>query len=161
MSEKPKRNFSISVLDDLTPEQISEFDAFYLYELQNWLADETATLKRRRTAFDGALDRRYEAKAALALKSAGKDSGTVRIDDGGMPVKCDARKNVDWDQEFLAARWKQIEAAGEDPSVYIKATYTVPEAVYGNFPPHYKVAFNPARTVKVGKPTFTIEKPKA
>lgn len=121
-------------------------------------ADEA--LRRAKTAkdwLDGALDRRYSAIAAEHRRRAGKDTGTVRFDDGGITVVADLPKKVEWDQEQLAATVERIRAAGDDPAEYVDLAFKVPERKYGAWPGHIRTAFEAARTVKAGKPIFTLK----
>lgn len=124
-------------------------------------ADET--LRRAKTAkdwLDGALDRKYGAIAAGLRRSEGKDTGTVRFDDGGVTVVADLPKKVEWDQDQLAATVERIRAAGDDPTEYVDLAFKVPERKYGAWPGHIRTAFEAARTVKAGKPSFSL-KPKS
>ena len=121
-------------------------------------ADEA--LRRAKTAkdwLDGALDRKYGAIAAEHRRIEGKDTGTVRFDDGGVTVVADLPKKVEWDQEQLAATIERIRASGDDPAEYVDFAFKVPERKYGAWPGHIRTAFEPARTVKAGKPTFTLK----
>lgn len=106
---------------------------------------------------DGALDRKYGAIATKHRRIEGKDTGTVRFDDGGITVVADLPKKVEWDQEQLAATVERIRAAGDDPTEYVDLAFKVPERKYGAWPGHIRTAFEPARTVKAGKPTFTLK----
>ena len=47
---------------------------------------------------DGAIALRYGDRAAAARRAEGKDTGTVRFDDGEVTVIADLPKKVDWDQ---------------------------------------------------------------
>ena len=121
-------------------------------------ADEA--LRRAKTAkdwLDGALDRKYGAIAAEMRRREGKDAGTVRFDDGGVTVVADLPKKVEWDQGQLAATVERIRAAGDDPAEYVDLAFKVPERKYGAWPGHIRTAFEPARTVKAGKPTITLK----
>ena len=121
-------------------------------------ADEA--LRRAKTAkdwLDGALDRKYGAIAAEHRRIEGKDTGTVRFDDGSVTVVADLPKKIEWDQEQLAATVERIRAAGDDPTEYVDLAFKVPERKYGAWPGHIRTAFEPARTVKAGKPTFTLK----
>jgi len=121
-------------------------------------ADEA--LRRAKTAkdwLDGALERKYGAVAAELRRREGKDTGTVRFDDGGVTVVADLPKKVEWDQEQLAATVERIRASGDDPTEYVDLAFKVPERKYGAWPIHIRAAFEAARTVKTGKPTFTLK----
>ena len=117
-------------------------------------------LRNAKTAkdwMDGVLDRRYAPIAAELRSRDGKDTGTVRFDDGGVTVVADLPKKVEWDQSLLAATVERIRAAGDDPAEYVDLAFKVPERKYGAWPAHIRAAFEAARTVKTGKPTFTLK----
>ncbi|CAA7620499.1 hypothetical protein [Magnetospirillum sp. SS-4] len=117
-------------------------------------------LRNAKTAkdwLDGVLDRRYATIAAELRSREGKDTGTVRFDDGGITVVADLPKKVEWDQEQLAATVERIRASGDDPTEYVDLAFKVPERKYGAWPIHIRAAFEAARTVKTGKPTFTLK----
>ncbi len=118
------------------------------------------TLRRAKMAkdwLDGVLDRKYGAIAAEMRRQEAKDTGTVRFDDGGVTVVADLPKRVEWDQVQLAATVERIRAAGDDPAQYVDLAYKVPERKFGAWPAHIRAAFEAARTVRAGKPSFTLK----
>jgi len=106
---------------------------------------------------DGALDRKYGALASEHRRTEGKDTGTVRFDDGAVTVVADLPKKVEWDQAQLATIVGRIRASGDDPGEYVDLTFKVSERKYGAWPAHIRTAFEAARTVKAGKPTFALK----
>jgi hypothetical protein len=117
------------------------------------------TLRRAKAAkdwLDGALERKYGVLATEHRRIEGKDTGTVRFDDGAITVVADMPKKIEWDQEQLAATVERIRAAGDDPGEYIETAFKVSERKYGAWPAHIRTAFEGARTVKTGKPTFAL-----
>jgi hypothetical protein len=117
-------------------------------------------LRNAKTAkdwLDGVLDRKYRAIAAEHRRIEGKDTGTVRFEDGAVTVVADLPKKVEWDQEQLAATVERIRASGDDPTEYVDLAFKVPERKYGAWPAHIRTAFEAARTVKAGKPTFAFK----
>ena len=118
-----------------------------------------AQLKAARAAvakLDQALAVRYADKAATARRRAGKDTGTVRIEDGPVTIVADLPKRVEWDQGQLATMVERIRAAGEDPAEYVDIAFKVPERKYGAWPESIREGFAAARTVRPGKPTFRL-----
>ena len=99
---------------------------------------------------------RYEHRAIGALAAAGKDTGTVRFMDGIVEVTADLPKKVEWDQRRLAALTAQIRAGGEDPGEYVEVSFKVAERAYAAWPERIRNAFEPARTVRTGKPTYRL-----
>jgi hypothetical protein len=104
---------------------------------------------------DGALTVRYATRAAEERQAAGKDTGTIRFDDGDFTVVADLPKRVDWDQDRLAAMVGRIRAAGDDPAQYVDIAFKVPERKYAAWPDAIRAGFEPARTVRPG--TLKIE----
>jgi hypothetical protein len=125
--------------------------------LQEEADDNLRNAKTAKDWLDGVLDRRYATIAAELRSREGKDTGTVRFNDGGVTVVADLPKKVEWDQEQLAATVERIRASGDDPAEYVDLAFKVPERKYGAWPGHIRTAFEAARTVKTGKPTFTLK----
>ena len=71
---------------------------------------------------NGAIALRYADRAAAARRAEGKDTGTVRLDDGEVTVIADLPKKVDWDQARLGQMVARIRAAGDDPDEYVETT---------------------------------------
>lgn len=110
--------------------------------------------KRLKDRLDGAIDLKYGARATEARRQAGKDTGSVRLADGDHVVVADLPKKVRWDQSRLAAMVAEIRAGGDDPAEYVNTEYVVSERAYGAWPTSIRTAFEPARTVTAGKPTY-------
>jgi hypothetical protein len=104
---------------------------------------------------NGALTVRYASRAAGERQAAGKDTGTIRFDDGDFTVIADLPKRVDWDQDHLAALVERIRAAGDDPTEYVEINFKVPERNYLAWPEAIRQDFEPARTVRTG--TLKVE----
>ncbi len=122
-------------------------------------AEAEEVLRRAKATKDwieGALSIKYADAAAAARQATGKDTGTVRLQDGPVTVIADQAKKVDWDQAKLAALVDRIRADGDDPTEYVEATLKVSERKFGSWPSHIRSAFEAARTVRVGKPTFKL-----
>lgn len=105
---------------------------------------------------DGAIALKYADRAAMARMEAAKDTGTVRFDDGAVTVIADLSKRVDWDQDKLAALIERIRAEGDDPAEYVDVAIKVPERKFAAWPSHIRSAFEDARTVRTGKPSFRL-----
>ena len=116
-------------------------------------------LQRAKTVSDwleGAIALKYADRAAECRRDAGKDTGTVRISDGNVTVTADLPKRIDWDQALLAQIAENIAAAGEDPAEFIETKLSVSERKYGALPESWRKGFEPARTVRTGKPQFRL-----
>ena len=51
---------------------------------------------------------------------------------------------------------ERIRAAGDDPTEYIEINFKVPERNYVAWPEAIRQDFEPARTVRTGKPKFRL-----
>jgi hypothetical protein len=138
--------------DDVTA--LSPEDLSFLLEDLDAAANELAQAE---SILRTGLDRRYGARAAALRRAEGRDTGTVRIEDGDYVVVADLPKKVRWDQERLAALVAEIRAAGEDPADYVATELKVSERAYGAWPSSIRAAFESARTVSAGKPAYRIE----
>ena len=65
-------------------------------------------------------------------------------------------KRIDWDQAKLAQIAANIASAGEDPAEFIDTKLLVSERKYGALPESWRKGFEPARTVRTGKPKFWL-----
>ncbi|SHF44890.1 hypothetical protein SAMN05444279_1492 [Ruegeria intermedia] len=137
-------------LPGLDPNEIAQMPVDLLAVLQHEVDERLKRAKAAKARLDGALTVRYAARAEEARRAGGKDTGTVRLDDGDFIVVADLPKRVDWDQEQLAAMVERIRAAGDDPAQYVDVTYKVPERKYAAWPEAIRKGFEPARTVRPG-----------
>lgn len=135
---------------------IAALPAEILALLQDEADEALRSAKTTRDWIGGALALKYDAAAAKARQTAGKDTGTVRFDDGPVAVVADLPKKVVWDQAKLAELVERIKAEGDDPAEYVDTAIKVPERKFAAWPSHIRSAFEDARTVRVGKPTFRL-----
>ena len=151
----PDNTPGIDELVTLPAGEIAQLPVELLAVLQHEIDAAFRTLKAASTRFNTALDVRFATHAAEARQAAGKDTGTVRFDEGDFTIVADLPKRVDWDQERLAAMVERIRAAGDDPTEYVDIAFKVPERKYAAWPDAIRVGFEPARTVRPG--TLKIE----
>ena len=147
-------------LDDLATASIGEIAALpaeQLALLQQDVVDLVASAKRLKDRLDTSLDLKYRDHAAALRRSAGKDTGTVRIEDGDVVVVADLPKRVKWEQAKLAEIIERIRAAGDDPAEYVTIEFSVSERTYGAWPNSIRAVFEPARTVETSKPSYRFE----
>jgi hypothetical protein len=121
-----------------------------LAELKTFVADAEARL-------NAALDVRFGDRARQLRAEDGKDSGRVRLGDRLFVIVADVPKRIDWDQDKLATIVARIRQSGDDPSEYVRTTYEVSERAYTAWPSPIRRLFEPARTVRLGKPRYAIE----
>ena len=106
---------------------------------------------------DGAISLKYADRATERRAEAGKNAGTIRFEDGGVTVIADLAKRIDWNQAKLAQIAENIALSGEDPAEFIDTKLTVSERKYTALPESWRKGFEPARTVRTGKPKFRFE----
>lgn len=105
---------------------------------------------------DGAISLKYADRAQDTRQEAGKDTGTIRFEDDGVTVIAELPKRIDWDQTLLVQIAENIASAGEDPAEFIETKLSVSERKYGALPESWRKGFEPARTVRTGKPKFRL-----
>lgn len=136
--------------------QVIDLPAEHLVLLQEEARSRLDIAKRALDWIEGAIAMRYEQRAIGARAAAGKDTGTVRFQDGNVEVTADLPKKVEWDQRRLTALAEQIRAGGEDPGEYVEVSFKVAERAYAAWPERIRSAFEPARTVRTGKPIYRL-----
>ena len=136
--------------------EIAELPAPMLALLQEEAEEAVKAARHLADWLNGAIALRYGDRAAAARRAEGKDTGTIRLDDGEVTVIADLTKRVDWDQSELATLVAAIRAEDGDPSEYVDTAYKVPERKYAAWPRHIRTAFERARTVKSGRPSFKL-----
>ncbi|NDW45406.1 hypothetical protein [Ruegeria sp. PrR005] len=105
---------------------------------------------------DGAISLKYADRAQDTRQEAGKDTGTIRFEDDGVTVIAELPKRIDWDQALLTQIAENIASAGEDPAEFIETKLSVSERKYSALPESWRKGFEPARTVRTGKPKFRL-----
>ncbi len=140
-------------VDDLMsmpPQEIAALPVELLAILQREIDERLKHDKAIKAHFDRALSLRYASRAAEERQAAGKDTGTVRLEDGDFTIVADLPKRIAWDQKQLAKMAERIRDAKNDPAEYIDITFKVPERKYTAWPEAIREGFEPARTVKPG-----------
>jgi len=148
---------TLNALPNMAVGDIAGLPADQLVLLQEEADEALRFAKLVRDWLDGALALKYGDTAAKARQADGKDTGTVRFDDGAATVVADLPKKVDWDQAQLAALVERIRAEGDEPTEYVDIAFKVPERKYAAWPSAIRAAFQSARTVRVGKPSFKLK----
>ena len=136
--------------------EIAELPAPMLALLQDEAEEAVKAARHLADWLNGAIALRYGDRAAAARRAEGKDTGTIRLDDGEVTVIADLTKRVDWDQSELATLVAAIRAEDGDPAEYVDTVFRVPERKYAAWPRHIRTAFERARTVKSGRPSFKL-----
>lgn len=140
-----------SVLIDLPIDQLD----LLLGEAQANVAAAGAVLE----ALKSALAARFETRAVAARRSKGKDTGIVRVIQGDYEVVADLPKKVTWDQKTIGAALDALESVDCDVpmSKLVKVEIKISEGYYEQLKPEHQAILLPARTVKTGKPTYSLK----
>jgi hypothetical protein len=148
---------SIEALLETPLDAIAALPAEQLALLQAETSEASARAKRLKDHLDAALDLKYRDRAQSLRHRSNKDTGAVRVDDDAFVVIADLPKRVKWAQDQLSTIAERIRASGEDPSEYLGIEFSVSERAYAAWPSTIRAAFEPARTVETGKPTYRFE----
>ena len=146
-------------LDDLPTLPVGEIAALPGDQLALLKQDADERLRAAKNLsdwLDGAITLKYGDHAQEVRRAEGKDTGTVRLQDGPVTVVADLPKRVDWDQAMLAGLVERIRTDGADPTEYVDVSFSVPERKYTAWPKDIRREFEPARTVRTGKPKFRL-----
>lgn len=152
----PTNRPSLDDLRRLNAPEIAELSPEVLAALQHEADLAVGSARDVAERLGGGIALRYAERAAAARRTEGKDTGTVRLDDGEVTVIADLPKKVEWDQTALGEMAVRIRAAGDDPAEYVETSYRISERKYAAWPASIREGFEAARTVKPGKPTFRL-----
>ena len=136
--------------------QIAALPADQLALLKGAAEEQLTQAKSVADWLDGAISLKYADRAQDTRQVAGKDTGTIRFEDDGVTVIAELPKRIDWDQALLAQIAENIASAGEDPAEFIETKLSVSERKYTALPESWRKGFEPARTVRTGKPKFRL-----
>ncbi|MCE8540227.1 hypothetical protein KBY27_22410 [Ruegeria pomeroyi] len=136
--------------------QIAALPADQLALLKGAADEQLTQAKSVADWLDGAISLKYADRAQDTRQEAGKDTGTIRFEDDGVTVIAELPKRIDWDQALLAQIAENIASAGEDPAEFIEIKLSVSERKYSVLPESWRKGFEPARTVRTGKPKFRL-----
>jgi hypothetical protein len=147
-----------------TPEQVldtpvgtlAQQPAERLFRIKSAANDLLAAGKTLSDHIDQAIDFKWSERARNLRRDAGKDTGIVHFEEDDVRITADLPKKVDWDQTRLADMTRRIAESGDDPRQYVEITYRVSETKFNAWPETLKSAFEAARTVKTGKPSYRL-----
>jgi len=146
-------------LDNLTTMPVGEIAALPGDQLALLKQDADERLRAAKSLcdwLDRAIALKYGEQAQEARRAEGKDTGTIRLQDGPVTVVAELPKRVVWDQAMLADLVERIRADGADPAEYVDIAFSVPERKYTAWPTDIRQVFEPARTVRTAKPKFRL-----
>ena len=100
------------------------------------------------------LERQFLSQQDLSgLQNKEYGCGTITLDCDNHKVKIEVRKTVKWDNDALAAKYKEL---GQEAGNFIKCKYDISETAYKGWKEEIKKYFEDARTVVPSNPTLTI-----
>ncbi len=148
----------------LTPQQLAARSVAELaalspgkkLELSRQIDEAFDFLKKVKAKFEASVELAYGEPLKATRADAQKDFGTVHVADGILRVTSDIPKRASWDQQKLGEIARRIAAAGERVEDFIDVEFSIPESRFNALPPAWREQFEPARTVKSGKPTFRL-----
>jgi hypothetical protein len=149
------------VLDEIGQLYVAELESLPLTEIDQLLKKTNHTKETARhyeQLLQSELNRRFAERAHALRKDEGKDTGRVRFANDGYVVIADLPKRTEYDQPKLRDAVEALHKWGEDPNNYVGIEVTVSESKYNAWPPAVRALFEPARTLKTGKPNYKLEK---
>lgn len=138
------------------PALARSLDLDTLDALLSEVAAETTIINAAKKALTGELERRYQPQIDAAFAAEAKDFGTVHVLDGGFDIEVNVPKKVEWDEDKVVEIGDAMKAAGDDPTEYIKVSYSVEERKFTAWPEHIRRVFEPARALKPGTRTVKL-----
>lgn len=148
------------VLDEIGQLYVAELEGLPLSEIDQLLKKTNHTKETARhyeQLLQSELNRRFAERAHALRKDEGKDTGRVRFENDGYVVIADLSKRTEYDQLKLRDAVEALRKWGEDPNNYVGIEVTVSESKYNAWPPAVRALFEPARTLKTGKPSYRLE----
>ena len=115
-----------------------------------------SSLRHYDIVLQSALNQRFGERAQSLRQSAGKQTGTVRLVEAGFEIVADLPKRVEYDQLRLKDAVDTLRSWGEEPDDYVSFEIKVAEARFNAWPPAIRKLFEPARTLKTGKPSYKL-----
>jgi hypothetical protein len=149
------------VLDEIGQLYMNELDKLPLPDLDRMIKQVTAakdTAALYLNALQSTLHSRLGGHAQQLRQEAGKSTGTVRFEVDGFLVVADLPKRPEYNQVKLKEAVEALRKWGEDPEHYVSLEVKVAESKYTAWPPAVRQLFEPARTLKAGKPTYKLER---
>jgi hypothetical protein len=138
---------------------LAHLDQLPLLELEQIIQQIEAvksTVRHYDIVLQSALNRRFGERAQQLRQAAGKETGTVRFDEGDYQVIADLPKRAEYDPAKLREAVATLRGWGETPEDYVSLEIKVAEARYNAWPPAIRKLFEPARTLKTCKPSFKL-----
>lgn len=146
---------------DLSAAVIRDLPLAHVADLKRFEAAAKSELAALSNMIQAGMDMRYGEQAKAQLLAENKDTGTTHVFDGEFDVAVEVSKDVSWDQKALQTIWSRMVSAGQDPTEFITAKYSVSESRFKAWPEVFRQPFMAARTVKPKAAKFTLRKASA
>lgn len=150
-------NSPLDRLGQLTATDLAALPLADLHAYHQAVCEAEETCRLYKLALHGEHDRRLSPHAHALRQQASKTTGTVRFESDGYVIVADLPKRVEYDQVKLKEAVEALRKWGENPEDYVGVEIKVAEAKYTAWPPAVRQLFEPARTLKTGKPTYKLE----
>jgi hypothetical protein len=135
-------------LKEQPPGVLDQLPVEVLVNLKEQADAHLAHVSQMQAILHGVFERRYAAGINAP--------GTSHRQDGQYDIKVTLPKRVEWDQAALAGAVETIKGWGENPAEYVDTKIAVQERKFDAWPSAIRDLFEPARTVKTGKPQFAV-----
>lgn len=156
---KLNHNLTLDYLREATVADLVALEVSALAALDEQVAALNETLKTYRSKLDATYQRRFGASAHSLLAEEGRDTGTAHVRGDGWDVTVTIPKKVEWDQGKLKAALDSLPPSMAQ--LYADVKVSVQERLFAAAPPDIQKVFEPARTVKPGKPSYTFKQAEA
>ncbi len=127
-----------------------------LKKLQDKSNEQLKKSKEIKEWIDGAIMMKYDEIIKQVRQRENKLTGSIKFDDSGVQITSEFPKRVSWDQKELSKIADNISSNGGNPDEYMDISYKIEERKYNAWPEKLKNIFVKARTLKIGKPTITL-----
>jgi hypothetical protein len=154
MMETERNRMTLEQFLEASAEQAAKLSIEELALIYDEINVEATRTKALTARLAQSLAIRYGERAAKQRAADNKPTGTLHFSDGNYDIRCDAQKQVEWDQAQLTAAFDQMTPANAQH--YCKAKFEVEERKFTAAPPEIRKLLEPARTVKTDAAKFTI-----
>ncbi len=154
----------IAILEEIGRLSMAKLDALPIGEIDaliKRIGEVRDTARQYELTLHTTLNNRFSRRAQQLRQDAGKDTGIVRFEEDGYVVIADLPKKPEYDQRKLKEAVEALRKWGENPEHYVAIEIKVSETKYTAWPPGIRNLFEPARTLKTGKPTYKLERIKS
>lgn len=148
--------YNLSRVEESPIEMFLTMPTVELAKIQNDITDAKRWIDGIKDIFDRILKDRFGDRAYAVRSQANKPEGIIRFVDGDCEVVSDIKNTVSWDQGKLSQIVYEIKESGENPLEYVRIKYEMMDTKYKNLPSYLRKVFEPARTMKPGRPSFVL-----